>query len=102
MTAVNSEAELTVTGGWNRPPMERSATGAIFEKAQGIGAQLGMALEESGTGGGSDGNFTAALGVPTLDGLGMPGDGAHADHEHIEVDEVPNRGALLTALLLEL
>ena len=99
---VNLEAELILSGEWNRPPMERTVTGAIFERAQEIGAQLGMALEESGTGGGSDGNFTAALGVPTLDGLGMPGDGAHADHEHIEVAEVPNRGALLTALLLEL
>ncbi len=99
---VHPEATLVVSGGWNRPPLERSVTGAIFERAQGIGAQMGLDLEESGTGGGSDGNFTGALGIPTLDGLGMPGDGAHADHEHILVDETPVRGALLTALLLEL
>lgn len=99
---VHPEAELLVQGEWNRPPLERAATGAIFERAQEIGAQMGMTLQEGGTGGGSDGNFTGALGVPTLDGLGMPGNGAHADHEHILVDQIPVRGALLTALLLEL
>ncbi|MFN2202926.1 MAG: M20 family metallopeptidase [Caldilineaceae bacterium] len=99
---VNSKTELHIDGGWNRPPLERSATGAIFERAKQIGAQIGMDLQEGGTGGGSDGNFTGALGVPTLDGLGMPGDGAHADHEHILVDQIPVRAALLTSLLLEL
>ena len=69
---------------------------------QKIGAQVGMELRDGGTGGGSDGNFTGALGVPTLDGLGMPGNGAHADHEHILVDQIPVRATLLTALLLEL
>lgn len=99
---VNPETQLLVQGGWNRPPMERTATGAIFERAREIGALLGMELQEGGTGGGSDGNFTAALGVPTLDGLGILGNGAHADHEHIVVDQIPVRAALLTALLLEL
>lgn len=95
-------AEVRVRGGWNRPPLERAATAAIFESAREIGKVLGMALEEGSTGGGSDGNFTGALGVPTLDGLGVPGEGAHADHEHILVDEIAPRAALLTALLLGL
>ncbi|GIV76212.1 M20 family metallopeptidase [Litorilinea aerophila] len=95
-------ARIQVRGGWNRPPLERSATGALFERAKAIGAKLGLDLQEGGTGGGSDGNFTGALGIPTLDGLGVPGHGAHADHEHIEVDRIPERAALLTALLLEL
>ena len=91
-----------MTGGVNRPPMERTATAPLFARAREIGAQLGLTLEEGGTGGGSDGNFTAALGIPTLDGLGVPGHGAHADHEHIEVDQIPGRAALLTALLMQL
>jgi glutamate carboxypeptidase len=102
LSPVNPETQLQVEGGWNRPPLERSATGAIFERAREIGMQIDMELQEGGTGGGSDGNFTGALGVPTLDGLGMPGNGAHADHEHILVDQIPVRAALLTALLLEL
>ncbi len=93
---------VQVTGGENRPPLERSVTGALFEQARAIGGALGMALQEAGTGGGSDGNLTGALGVPTLDGLGIPGHGAHADHEHIEVDKIGERAALLTALLIEL
>lgn len=93
---------VTVTGGWNRPPLERIATGELFERAQAIGQTLGLTLEEGATGGGSDGNFTGALGIPTLDGLGTPGDGAHADHEHILVEQIPERAALLTALLLNL
>ncbi len=93
---------LEVTGGENRPPLERTVTGAIFEQAQEVGRTLGLELEEAGTGGGSDGNLTGALGVPTLDGLGIPGHGAHADHEHIEVDKIGERAALLTALLMEL
>lgn len=95
-------AQVIVRGGWNRPPLERSATGAIFERVRTIGRQLGMELEEGSTGGGSDGNFTGALGIPTLDGLGVPGAGAHADHEHILVDEIPGRAALLTAIWKEL
>lgn len=95
-------AHLEVTGGWNRPPLERKVTGELFAKAQVIGRKLGLELEEGGTGGGSDGNITGALGIPTLDGLGVPGHGAHADHEHIEVDKITSRAALLVALLLEL
>lgn len=94
--------ELEVTGGVNRPPLERSVTGSLFEQAKAIGRTLGLDLHEAGTGGGSDGNLTGALGVPTLDGLGIPGHGAHADHEHIEVDKIGERAGLLTALLMEL
>ena len=95
-------AKVTVSGGWNRPPLERGATGALFERVCEIGSGLGMTLSEGGTGGGSDGNFTGALGIPTLDGLGVPGDGAHADHEHILVDEIAGRAALLVAMWKEL
>lgn len=94
--------QLEVTGGVNRPPLEKSVTGSLFEQAQEIGRELGMDLEGGGTGGGSDGNLTGALGVPTLDGLGIPGHGAHADHEHIEVDKIGERAGLLTALLMAL
>ena len=94
--------DLVVTGGENRPPLERNVTGALFEQAREVGQMLGLDLQEAGTGGGSDGNLTGALGVPTLDGLGIPGHGAHADHEHIEVDKIGERAALLTALLMEL
>ena len=93
-------AEVTVTGGWNRPPLERKVTGGLFEKAKVIGQKLGLALDEGGTGGGSDGNLTGALGIPTLDGLGVPGWGAHADDEHIVVDAIPTSAALLLALLM--
>ena len=94
-------AQVSVHGGWNRPPLERTATAALFARAQAIGKQLGLDLQEGSTGGGSDGNFTGALGIPTLDGLGVPGDGAHADHEHILVDQIAPRAALLVALWLE-
>jgi glutamate carboxypeptidase len=93
-------ARLTVTGGFERPPMERSAgVAALFAHAQAAAAELGQTVDEGGTGGGSDGNFTAALGVPTLDGLGAVGDGAHALHEHVEIDRVLPRTALLAALI---
>lgn len=95
-------AQLHVTGGWNRPPLERRMTIGLYERVRALGAQLGLDLGEGSTGGGSDGNFTAALGVPTLDGLGVPGHGAHADHEHIEVDQIAGRAALLVAMLAEL
>jgi len=94
---------LAVSGGFNRPPMERSpAIAALFEQARGIARTLGLELNEGSTGGGSDGNFTAALGVPTLDGLGVRGGGAHAADEHILIDSLTERAALLAALLLEL
>lgn len=95
-------AQIRVDGGWNRPPLERKATAALFTQVQAIGRQLGLELAEGSTGGGSDGNFTGALGIPTLDGLGTPGDGAHADHEHIVVAEIPVRAALLAAVLTQL
>ena len=91
---------LRVSGGVNRPPMERTAgVAALYERAARIARQLGKELPEGATGGGSDGNFTAALGIPTLDGLGPDGAGAHALHEHVLIDSVPFRAALLAGLL---
>jgi glutamate carboxypeptidase len=92
--------KLTITGGINRPPMERKAgTIALFKKARGLAAELGFELDEAGTGGGSDGNFTAALGVPTLDGMGAVGDGAHAAHESVVIEHLVPRTALLAAMI---
>jgi glutamate carboxypeptidase len=92
--------KLTITGGINRPPMERKAgTIALFKKARTIAAELGFTLEEAATGGGSDGNFTAALGVPTLDGMGAVGDGAHAAHESVVIGHLVPRTALLAAMI---
>lgn len=91
---------LTVTGGMNRPPMERKAgTVALFRRARKISAELGFDLQEASTGGGSDGNFTAALGVPTLDGMGAVGEGAHAAHEHAVIEHLGPRTALLAAMI---
>jgi glutamate carboxypeptidase len=91
---------LRVSGGVNRPPMERTAgVAALYERAARISRRLGKELPEGATGGGSDGNFTAALGIPTLDGLGPDGAGAHALHEHVLIDSVPFRAALLAELL---
>lgn len=96
-------ARLAVSGGFERPPMERSAgVAALYAHAQAAAASLGQTVAEGGTGGGSDGNFTAALGVPTLDGLGAVGDGAHALHEHLELDRLVPRTALLAALIARL
>ena len=93
-------AQIAVDGGADRPPMPRSpATLALYARAKAAADALGLPISESGTGGGSDGNFTAALGVPTLDGLGVTGDGAHALHEHVEIASLPERAALLAALL---
>jgi glutamate carboxypeptidase len=93
---------IAVSGGLNRPPMERSAgTVRLFRLAQRMAGELGLELEESLTGGGSDGNFTAALGVPTLDGLGAVGEGAHAASESILIDRIPDRVALLAKLLAD-
>jgi len=95
-------AVLEIDGGLNRPPMERSpAMAALFEKARLIAAGMGFELREGSTGGGSDGNFTAALGVPTLDGLGPEGEGAHAAHEHVDTESFPRRAALVAGLLVE-
>jgi glutamate carboxypeptidase len=94
---------LEVTGGVGRPPLERSAAVIrLYEEARAVARELGADLQEGSTGGGSDGNFTAALGVPTLDGLGPQGDGAHALHEHVLIDDLPWRTAFLAALLARL
>ena len=91
---------LEITGGINRPPMERTAdTVALFKRARKLAAELGFPLDEAATGGGSDGNFTAALGVPTLDGMGAVGEGAHAAHEHILIEHLVPRTALLAAMI---
>jgi len=91
---------LTVTGGINRPPMERKpGTVALYKQARKLAAEIGFTLEEAATGGGSDGNFTAALGVPTLDGLGAVGEGAHAAHEHLVAEHLVPRTALLAAMI---
>jgi glutamate carboxypeptidase len=94
---------IEISGGINRPPMERtSGTVRLFRTAQELGGALGMNVEESSTGGGSDGNFTSALGIPTLDGLGALGEGAHASNESIVIEELPRRTALLAGLLQSL
>ena len=91
---------LEVVGGFSRPPLVRTpAVARLYECAREVAAELGHSLAEGGTGGGSDGNFTAALGVPTLDGLGAVGDGAHALHEHVETGPLPWRAALLAGLI---
>jgi glutamate carboxypeptidase len=96
----DKRCSIAVTGGLNRPPMERSAGGArLFRTAQKLARELGMEIEESLTGGGSDGNFTAAMGIPTLDGLGAVGEGAHAVNESILVDRIADRTALLAKLI---
>ncbi len=95
-------AKLEFTGGINRPPMERSEKNlALYELAKRCAAEFDLDLQEGTVGGGSDGNFTAALGVPTLDGLGVDGAGAHAEHEHIILADIPRRAALLTQLICE-
>jgi glutamate carboxypeptidase len=96
----DKRCRLELTGGLNRPPMERtSGVRSLFDLAKDLGKQIGVKLEESATGGGSDGNFTAALGVPTLDGLGGVGEGAHATNESILVDRIADRTALLAKLV---
>jgi glutamate carboxypeptidase len=100
LTPVDPRTRLTVEGGFDRPPMERSAaTVRLFALAREAAAGLGRDLGEGGTGGGSDGNLTAALGVPTLDGLGAVGGGAHAADEHVTIADLPWRAALLAGLL---
>jgi glutamate carboxypeptidase len=92
-------ARLEVRGGFNRPPMERRTGAALFAKAKEFARGIGLNLKDSFVGGGSDGNFTAALGVPTLDGLGGVGEGAHSPGEYVFVKSLPERAALLAALL---
>jgi glutamate carboxypeptidase len=92
-------ARLEIHGGFSRAPLERKTSAALFERAKSLAAQMHLTLEECVVGGGSDGNLTAALGIPTLDGLGAVGDGAHSTHEHILTSAMPIRAALLAALL---
>jgi len=98
----NRKCKLEISGEINRPPMERTAgVATLYRKAADIAKHLGWKLEEAAVGGGSDGNFTTALGIPTLDGLGAVGDGAHAQHESIVLSELPKRAALLAGLIQE-
>ncbi len=91
---------LSISGGINRPPMERTeGTVILFERARKCAAELGFVLDEASTGGGSDGNFTSALGVPTLDGMGAVGDGAHAAHESVVIEHIVPRTALLAMMI---
>jgi glutamate carboxypeptidase len=101
LRARDPRCTLRLTGGLNRPPMERTeGTAALFAQAKELAAGLGFALEEAATGGGSDGNFTSALGVPTLDGMGAIGNGAHAENESIRIDSLVLRTALLAAMIV--
>ncbi|GEM45254.1 carboxypeptidase [Deinococcus cellulosilyticus NBRC 106333 = KACC 11606] len=98
----DDRAKVTVTGGLNRPPFERTeGTAHLYELARTVADTLGFEVGEAASGGGSDGNFTASI-APTLDGLGACGDGAHAEHEHVIISEMPRRAALLAGLILAL
>ena len=100
---IDERTKVFVSGGINRPPMERTpAVVELFEKARAIAAELDFDLGEAQVGGASDGNFLAAMGIPVLDGLGISGDGAHAVHEHIEANDIPRRGALIGGLLMSI
>ena len=100
LRAFNRKCKVEAKGGVNRPPLERTAgVAALYAKAVVIARDLGWKLGEAAVGGGSDGNFTAGLGIPTLDGLGGVGDGAHAIHEHILISELPRRAALIAGLI---
>jgi len=99
----DARTTVTASGGFDRPPLERSrAVVRLYNEASRVAQELGSDLREGATGGGSDGNFTAALGVPTLDGLGAVGDGAHALHEHIDIESLPDRAALVAGLIARL
>jgi glutamate carboxypeptidase len=103
LTPYDKRCSIQISGGINRPPLERRASvRRLFGIARSLAAELGVELEESSTGGGSDGNFTAALGVPTLDGLGAVGEGAHESNESILVDRIADRTALLAKLVATL
>lgn len=100
MQPVLAGTRLELSGGLDRPPLERTRElAALYEHTRQLAAELGFELAEGAAGGGSDGNFTAALNIPTLDGLGVAGAGAHAAHEHILIDDLPRRAALLVRLL---
>jgi glutamate carboxypeptidase len=100
LRCADPKCSLTISGGINRPPMERKpGTVDLYKQARALAAEVGFQLDEAATGGGSDGNFTAALGVPTLDGLGAVGEGAHAAHESVVIEHLVPRTALLAALI---
>lgn len=95
------QCRLELSGGLNRPPLERTkGVIELYRRARRVAKELGVELEESSTGGGSDGNFTAALGIPTLDGIGAIGEGAHAVHESVLTERIPDRIALLAGLVM--
>jgi glutamate carboxypeptidase len=97
---VDARTTIEARGGFDRPPLERSGkVERLYNEAREVARELGQELGEGGTGGGSDGNFTAALGVATLDGLGAIGDGAHALHEHVDIESLPERAALVAGLI---
>jgi glutamate carboxypeptidase len=100
LKATDERCKLAVTGGINRPPMERTrGTVTLFRKARALAAELGYELGEAATGGASDGNLTSALGVPTLDGMGAVGEGAHARHESVVVEHLAVRTALIAGMV---
>jgi glutamate carboxypeptidase len=100
LTPIDKRCTLAITGGINRPPMERTrGTVLLYGRARSLAAELGFSLDEAATGGASDGNFTSALGIPTLDGMGAVGEGAHARHESIVVEHLASRTALLAGML---
>ncbi len=102
LKVTDKACRLTLTGGINRPPMERkTGTVALFRLARRLAAEMGVDLEEAATGGGSDGNFTAAMGVATLDGMGAVGAGMHASHEHVVEEKLVERTVLLAGVLAE-
>ena len=102
LEAVDKRCALAVTGGINRPPMERTrGTAKLFARARMLAGELGFVLDEASTGGASDGNFTSALGIPTLDGMGAVGEGAHASHESVVLEYLGPRTALLAGMLAQ-
>jgi glutamate carboxypeptidase len=100
LTPFDRHCKLSIEGGINRMPMERTAgVAALYKKAKVVASQMDWKLEEAAVGGGSDGNFTAGIGIPTLDGMGGVGTGAHALHEHIVISELPRRALLLAGMI---
>jgi len=100
---IDERTKVFVSGGINRPPLERTqAVVDLFNRARAIAGNIDFDLGETQVGGASDGNFIAALGIPVLDGLGISGDGAHAVHEHIEIDDIPRRATLIAGLIATL
>jgi glutamate carboxypeptidase len=100
LKAFDKRCKVEVSGGMNRAPFERTpGVVKLYKQARGLAAEMGFELGETAVGGGSDGNFTAGMGIPTLDGLGAVGDGAHSETEHVVVKEIPRRAALAARLI---